>query len=552
MSSEISVGKNENTLDEQPSSLFHQNSDNTQSKMSNSESNSCKLPNSEEATAVVQKTPPHNEEIGVISAENKVEENLIEKVNKLDITVKQVGESSESSNSTGTVVQNKLSESLSYLQDYNSDDDNEDGEDDSSESDDDVAMQGLQFRDFVGDSEDSEADSETDDYDSMDGIFDNKGKSEGAKPQPEKKEIEKTDSPWMSDLGSATAKVPDISTLQLNNKEEFQHIGNIDCVLDKFVTIESLPAMPAYDLDTLFFVEDGQKVLGYVFDVMGPVSSPIYVVHLDTVERVQNLQLKRGTKIYCAPKSKYTKYVFLHELMKIKGSDASWVEDAEVPPEFEEFSDDEKERQKKSLKNKAAKRKHSLERHQEFEASMNKINQLNSRLHNMVDARNPLRQRINDSRARTERPRPTGNPSAAGTPPRWLNHPPPPPPHQEVPQVLLESQSLESYLQNCTAHFMQQWGQHPPPPAPFPAEQFYMPPPSSIPANYIPAFDPSTPPPTYIDYVHHHVNVSESVEPPISRYANGVPRPANPVGKHRQRNGTNFRNNNRPGPSSGY
>ena len=52
-------------------------------------------------------------------------------------------------------------------------------------------------------------------------------------------------------------------------------------------------------------------------------------------------------KTYFAPRSDLTSYVFLEQLMAMKISDASWVNDEEPPPQFLEYSDDEEEQRVK-------------------------------------------------------------------------------------------------------------------------------------------------------------------------------------------------------------
>lgn len=65
-------------------------------------------------------------------------------------------------------------------------------------------------------------------------------------------------------------------------------------------------------------------------------------------------------------------------MCSIKGSDASWVGDIEVPEEFEDFSDDEKESRKKAGLKGASRKRNSLERHKTFEHKMNKRNTMDS------------------------------------------------------------------------------------------------------------------------------------------------------------------------------
>lgn len=65
-------------------------------------------------------------------------------------------------------------------------------------------------------------------------------------------------------------------------------------------------------------------------------------------------------------------------MCSVRGSDASWVGDVEVPEEFEDFSDDEKESRRKAGFKGASRKRNSLERHKTFEHKMNKKNTMDS------------------------------------------------------------------------------------------------------------------------------------------------------------------------------
>ena len=79
--------------------------------------------------------------------------------------------------------------------------------------------------------------------------------------------------------------------------------------------------------------------MGPVFDVIGLVTQPFYAVRFNIDERGVTV----GMKVYCAPKSELTSYVFLEQLMAMKISDASWSNDEEPPSQFLDHSDDEEE-----------------------------------------------------------------------------------------------------------------------------------------------------------------------------------------------------------------
>lgn len=59
-----------------------------------------------------------------------------------------------------------------------------------------------------------------------------------------------------------------------------------------------------------------KKPLGAIYDVIGQVASPIYCVRMKNEEDVQAQGVKLNMKVYSAPKSKHTQYVFVAELRK--------------------------------------------------------------------------------------------------------------------------------------------------------------------------------------------------------------------------------------------
>lgn len=108
--------------------------------------------------------------------------------------------------------------------------------------------------------------------------------------------------------------------------------------------MESNPGFAAVDIDTVLFLEKGNRTLGQVFDVMGNVASPIYCVRFNSAQDILTKNIKAGIQVYVAPQTEYTNFIVLSDLMKQKGCDASWENDHEAPDECHEFSDDETER----------------------------------------------------------------------------------------------------------------------------------------------------------------------------------------------------------------
>ncbi|KPJ14595.1 H/ACA ribonucleoprotein complex non-core subunit NAF1 [Papilio machaon] len=122
-------------------------------------------------------------------------------------------------------------------------------------------------------------------------------------------------------------------------------IGTILNIVDRLVIIRAMPETPAVDLESILFLDNGARALGKVFDVFGPVTEPHYCVRFNSVDHVKERGVQPGMDVYIAPRSRdHTNYVFLTELMKSKGSDASWLHDIEPPPSHVDYSDDEEER----------------------------------------------------------------------------------------------------------------------------------------------------------------------------------------------------------------
>jgi len=202
-------------------------------------------------------------------------------------------------------------------------------------------------QEIVSDSESSDSDSSEEEE-----IVQEKEKEEEVEKEPPpktKNELGLSDLPAVEDL---SLKV---------KKSECQAIGLVSSLVDQLLVIESLPDLPALDLESVLFAieeadgegqDDDLAAIGRVFDVIGPVTRPYYCVRFNSEEHIRSKNLKKGQQIFFAPKTEHTAFVFLEQLMKMKISDASWCNDEEVPLDFQEFSDDEQEskaRQRKKL-----------------------------------------------------------------------------------------------------------------------------------------------------------------------------------------------------------
>lgn len=117
------------------------------------------------------------------------------------------------------------------------------------------------------------------------------------------------------------------------------------------VLVESLPNFAAVDIDTVLFLDKGNRTLGQVFDVMGNVASPIYCVRFNKTQDIVDKKVTVGEIVYVAPKTEHTNFIVLSELMNQKGTDASWEDDIEPPTGCGDFSDDEEERVARRTRN---------------------------------------------------------------------------------------------------------------------------------------------------------------------------------------------------------
>lgn len=126
-------------------------------------------------------------------------------------------------------------------------------------------------------------------------------------------------------------------------------IGKVLNVVDVLVVVESIQKMPPLDIDTILFKSDGEP-LGAVFDVFGPIKEPHYTIRFNRPDQVKEKNIELNMPVFFVPQSerKITKFAFIEELKKIKGTDASWENDNEPPECVLEYSDDEEEKQAKS------------------------------------------------------------------------------------------------------------------------------------------------------------------------------------------------------------
>lgn len=129
-------------------------------------------------------------------------------------------------------------------------------------------------------------------------------------------------------------------------------MGTITSIVeDQLVLVEAYHNSTPLNIDSILFIERGQKTLGQIFDVIGPVNTPIYCVRFNSNDDIKAKGISIGDKVFCAPRTEHTSYLVLSNIMG-RGSDASWKNDVEPPENLRDYSDDEQERKsRKSKKN---------------------------------------------------------------------------------------------------------------------------------------------------------------------------------------------------------
>ncbi|NXD07455.1 NAF1 protein, partial [Nothocercus nigrocapillus] len=145
--------------------------------------------------------------------------------------------------------------------------------------------------------------------------------------------------------------VEDLSII-LPDEVELKLFGTVSSIIGHLVIIESVRGLPPVNEDSIIFKEDRQAA-GKIFEIFGPVLHPFYVLRFNSSEQIKVKCINVQDSMYFAPSVQdFTQYIFAEKLTQEKGSDASWKNDQEPPPEALDFSDDEKEREAKQKKKK--------------------------------------------------------------------------------------------------------------------------------------------------------------------------------------------------------
>nr|XP_020665593.1 H/ACA ribonucleoprotein complex non-core subunit NAF1 isoform X3 [Pogona vitticeps] len=123
-------------------------------------------------------------------------------------------------------------------------------------------------------------------------------------------------------------------TIILPESVELMPFGKVSSIIEHQVIIESEKGLPPVNEDTVFFKDDHHSI-GKVFEVFGPVSHPFYVLQFNSPEHIESKGIKIHDAVYFAPSvESFTQYIFPEKLKQERGSDASWKNDEEPPPEM--------------------------------------------------------------------------------------------------------------------------------------------------------------------------------------------------------------------------
>ncbi|KAL2102638.1 hypothetical protein ACEWY4_001806 [Coilia grayii] len=144
-------------------------------------------------------------------------------------------------------------------------------------------------------------------------------------------------------------ELPEVEDLHISlpDETELRPMGLISSIVEKLVIVESFKDTPPLNDDSVVFSADREAV-GKVFEVFGPVVQPFYVLRFNSDKDIAEKRLRTRDTVYFAPGMKdLTDYIFTDRLRQLQGSDASWKNDQEPPPEALDYSDDEKEAQAK-------------------------------------------------------------------------------------------------------------------------------------------------------------------------------------------------------------
>ncbi|KAJ4944913.1 hypothetical protein JOQ06_013452 [Pogonophryne albipinna] len=102
--------------------------------------------------------------------------------------------------------------------------------------------------------------------------------------------------------------------VSLPEDAELKPVGTVSSIIQQLVIIQSLKDTPPLTDDSVIFTSD-RLAVGKVFEVFGPVSSPLYILRFSSEEQIRSKGLTEGLTLYYTPSIKeYAKYILTQQL----------------------------------------------------------------------------------------------------------------------------------------------------------------------------------------------------------------------------------------------
>ncbi|RCI10340.1 hypothetical protein L249_4345, partial [Ophiocordyceps polyrhachis-furcata BCC 54312] len=137
--------------------------------------------------------------------------------------------------------------------------------------------------------------------------------------------------------------IPDVT---VTAEMQIEELGLVEHVVEGNIVVKAIISGEYQVLDTGSVLCTADRVvIGAVAETLGKVLQPMYTVRFESEDKIRQLGIEVGTKIFYPVK--HALYVFTEPLKAVKGSDASNIHDEEVAANEMEFSDDEKEAEHK-------------------------------------------------------------------------------------------------------------------------------------------------------------------------------------------------------------
>ncbi|EGN93097.1 hypothetical protein SERLA73DRAFT_78943 [Serpula lacrymans var. lacrymans S7.3] len=153
-----------------------------------------------------------------------------------------------------------------------------------------------------------------------------------------------------NEVVDADILIPPVTTI--GSDEMLEKVGEITSIVGNVVIVKGVASglmtrasEKALDADTLLAFDD-REVLGYIYETFGPTSQPLYQIKFNQKFPLDPEKVRVAREVFHVPQQ--SNFVFVNQLKKLKGSDASNINDEEPADHELEFSDDEQEAAHKS------------------------------------------------------------------------------------------------------------------------------------------------------------------------------------------------------------